>query len=171
MPSKTGSQWTPDRVTQLGILWIEGVPVPEIIRIMDIAGLNKNMVIGKAHREGLPKRMPEHQKISRRMTKPPVVAKPVPSRAPAVLKAAVAKFVAETPKVARVKVQEQASATIFNLGAHRCKFPIGDPRAPDFGFCGKSGSPWCAHHRTIVFEPLAPRVRSEPTRVYTRARR
>jgi GcrA cell cycle regulator len=44
------SVWTPERVTQLGQLWDEGLSTAEIGRRL---GLTKNAVVGKAHRLGL----------------------------------------------------------------------------------------------------------------------
>lgn len=38
----------------------------------------------------------------------------------------------------------------------QCRFPEGDPRAPDFHFCDNTamiGSPYCQHHSNITFQP------------------
>ena len=45
--------WTPASIATLRQLWDEGLSTAEIGRRM---GLNKNQVVGKAHREGFPKR-------------------------------------------------------------------------------------------------------------------
>jgi GcrA cell cycle regulator len=45
--------WTPASIATLRQLWDEGLSTSEIGRRM---GLNKNQVVGKAHREGFPKR-------------------------------------------------------------------------------------------------------------------
>ena len=47
--------WTRERVALLRQLWDEGLTATEIGRRM---GLNKNQVVGKAHREGFPRRQP-----------------------------------------------------------------------------------------------------------------
>ena len=42
-----------------------------------------------------------------------------------------------------------AAATMTRRG---CKFPIGDPKSPDFRFCNEMrlvGSPYCAGHTTL----------------------
>lgn len=39
--------------------------------------------------------------------------------------------------------------SILDLTEHTCKWPIGDPLKPNFGFCGRhslEGSPYCAGH-------------------------
>jgi GcrA cell cycle regulator len=39
-------------------------------------------------------------------------------------------------------------------GGTRCKWPIGDPRSSEFGFCGKpavQGRPYCAEHCAAAY--------------------
>jgi GcrA cell cycle regulator len=56
------------------------------------------------------------------------------------------------------------------MSARRCAFPIGDPREPDFDFCGKPvlpGSPYCPGCAAIAYrrEPRDVRVlRKSPPR-------
>jgi GcrA cell cycle regulator len=45
--------WTPEAVSELGTLWLEGVLTGEIAERL---GVSKNAVVGKAHRLGLPPR-------------------------------------------------------------------------------------------------------------------
>lgn len=38
---------------------------------------------------------------------------------------------------------------VENLNEHTCKWPVGDPLEPGFGFCGQHsepGKPYCAEH-------------------------
>lgn len=53
-------------------------------------------------------------------------------------------------------------ATILTIGAHMCKWPIGDPEAEGFTFCGRSTvgskSPsYCKEHRQVAYAPQATR--------------
>jgi GcrA cell cycle regulator len=60
---------------------------------------------------------------------------------------------APTKKPARQK-------TLLDLEANDCRWPIGEPRSPDFHFCGKSqvpGRPYCEHHWSMAFQPARPR--------------
>lgn len=44
---------------------------------------------------------------------------------------------------------------LVDLQPGECRYPHGDPRSEDFGFCGapvRSGS-WCRHHRRLVYTP------------------
>lgn len=46
------------------------------------------------------------------------------------------------------------------LEARSCRFPIGDPKLPDFGFCGDTrvqGQPYCQRHCARAFRAPEPR--------------
>lgn len=55
---------------------------------------------------------------------------------------------------------------LADLKPHQCKWPIGDPRAPDFIFCGAPRKPgkgsYCAHHHKIAYTPPPKRPWVEP---------
>ena len=44
--------------------------------------------------------------------------------------------------------------TLNELGAKDCRWPIGDPKSPDFGFCAErqeKGQPYCAEHKAVAY--------------------
>lgn len=47
--------------------------------------------------------------------------------------------------------------SVLGLNEHTCKWPIGDPLLPGFGFCGRhsmDGSPYCEdHHKRGTYRP------------------
>ncbi len=48
------------------------------------------------------------------------------------------------------------TATILALGDRSCKWPVGDPLAADFHFCGKHaapGVPYCVEHAQQAYQP------------------
>jgi GcrA cell cycle regulator len=50
--------------------------------------------------------------------------------------------------------------TLLNLEKNDCRWPIGEPRQPDFHFCGApqvSGRPYCELHWRMAFQPSRPR--------------
>jgi GcrA cell cycle regulator len=52
-------------------------------------------------------------------------------------------------------VEEPGSATVLTLGAHMCKWPIGDPASDSFTFCGRrigEGS-YCTEHARLAYQP------------------
>jgi GcrA cell cycle regulator len=50
--------------------------------------------------------------------------------------------------------------TLLELGPHDCRWPIGEPRHPDFRFCGArqaADRPYCELHWSMAFQPPKPR--------------
>lgn len=49
-----------------------------------------------------------------------------------------------------------ATATLTTLGAYGCKWPIGDPRDADFGFCGRAREhhAYCEAHRAVAYQAV-----------------
>ncbi len=47
------------------------------------------------------------------------------------------------------------TATVITLGAHMCKWPIGDPSSMEFSFCGKRAEEgvYCVEHARVAYEP------------------
>jgi GcrA cell cycle regulator len=53
--------------------------------------------------------------------------------------------------------------TVDTLEQHDCRWPIGDPRHPDFHFCGAPqllGRPYCELHVRMAFQPMKSRAPS-----------
>lgn len=52
---------------------------------------------------------------------------------------------------------------VVDLTPSTCRFPIGDPARPDFGFCGRGAEGkgvYCATHHAIAYQP--PKKKDEP---------
>ncbi len=139
--------WTEDRVEQLKQLWSEGLSASQIATRM--GGVTRNAVIGKVHRLGLAGRAT------------PTAPKP--------------KIVMNEPEEVSYRSSNFSldslchgvdRPTVSSIGTSQCKWPIGDPAADDFHFCGQSTSsnkPYCAYHSQLAFQPSAPR-REQPRR-------
>lgn len=60
-------------------------------------------------------------------------------------------------KVHRVRfrlIESDTEVTFAELQSHHCRFPFGDPKRPDFRFCGKPKSkdtPYCREHGDVVY--------------------
>jgi GcrA cell cycle regulator len=53
-------------------------------------------------------------------------------------------------------VEQPGTATVLTLGAHMCKWPIGDPTSAEFTFCGRRASeegPYCIEHARVAYQP------------------
>src|SRR5690348_9227335 len=68
-PYHPSSQWTPERVTLLTKLWIEGYSASDIAN--RIGNLTRNAVLGKVHRIGLAISSPRDPKKNHQRGKPP----------------------------------------------------------------------------------------------------
>lgn len=148
-----GRGWTDERVATLKRLWGEGYSASQISR--HFRGVfSRNAVIGKASRLGLPSRPKDGNR-----TYP---TKPARPKAPAVAKAQAAppkpEAGARPPRPydespALPAAPETATATVLSLGAHGCKWPIGEPGKDGFGLCGRvrhDRRPYCAEHERVA---------------------
>lgn len=47
------------------------------------------------------------------------------------------------------------AGSLVQLAAHACKWPLGDPKAEDFSFCGPRTEfgPYCAGHQQTAHQP------------------
>ena len=141
--------WTDERVEQLKKLWLEGLSASQIAK--QLGGVTRNAVIGKVHRLGLSGRATPSQP-QRPVFRAPRAPRPVmvgqaqrrsePHAAPA-----------QPPVYVR---EEPGSATVLTLGAHMCKWPIGDPASDEFTFCGRRSheeGPYCTEHARVAYQP------------------
>ena len=66
----------------------------------------------------------------------------------------------EPQPVRLVDLAKGGRITILHLSDKTCKWPIGDPGAEDFCFCGhgpRDGSPYCEYHARLAYQPLQDR--------------
>jgi GcrA cell cycle regulator len=183
--------WTDERVETLKKLWLDGLSASQIASFL--GGVTRNAVIGKVHRLGLSGRAAPSQP-ARPAFKAGRPARPAPGATPAGRRVAPTEAV-ETPEpvsepvsaavvaaAAPESVQEAAAApmaaagpfarepergaaTVLTLGAHMCKWPIGDPSTSDFGFCGRRAAlegPYCGEHARLAYQPQPMKKKAGP---------
>lgn len=164
--------WTEERLAQAEQLWRGGMSAAQISKALD-AGITRNAVIGKAYRLGWSgnakpagKAAPEPAAAKPRkqtIRKPP---RPVERhfamgfgarfQSPVPLPATP---VSEPPKppVARM-------VSLMDLKFGDCRFPLGDPRHADFGYCGAKALPrrsYCEWHFRLAYQPIVSRRERE----------
>ena len=135
--------WSDERVEQLKSLWTEGLSASQIARAL--GGVTRNAVIGKVHRLGLAGRASPSRSERPRMPMAPK-APSVRSHVPAV------PVVEEDP----LQLEDGSHATVLTISDRMCRWPIGDPAATEFHFCGRSpkaGSPYCEAHARKAYQP------------------
>jgi len=153
--------WTDERVELLKKLWQDGLSASQIAK--QLGGVTRNAVIGKVHRLGLSGRATPSQP-ARPAFKAPRPPRPAPSQ-PMIARRPVEQPQTHTtassapvPVAPRpvFRMEEPGSATVLTLGAHMCKWPIGDPSSDNFTFCGRrsdEGTPYCLEHARIAYQP------------------
>lgn len=144
--------WTPDRIAELRRRWDAG---DSSTKIGAALGISKNSVLSKIHRIGMPLRpSPIRPRAGAETQKEQRTARAsVPSLAdllpaPARAEFATPSLVAATPPTIAAS-PSSATAT--------CQWPSGDPRNPDFRFCGTpiaSGRVYCAEHHARAYTPI-----------------
>jgi GcrA cell cycle regulator len=162
--------WSDDRVELLTKLWGEGLSASQIAAALG-GGVTRNAVIGKVHRLGLSGRAkPGAAATAPRAVKPRPVGptgQVVEAVRPATVRDAEPLGRPAQPVDLRwadevAAIPESSRVSILDLRESMCRWPIGDPSKPDFGFCGGravAGLPYCGHHCRIAYQPAAERRR------------
>ncbi|WP_421737345.1 GcrA family cell cycle regulator [Caulobacter sp.] len=175
--------WTDERVTTLKKLWLDGLSASQIAK--QLGGVTRNAVIGKVHRLGLSGRAAPSQP-ARPAFKAPRPARPAaqtmpsaPRRVVAPEQSAPAPMTASAvtnaspPSLQAYRDEQPGSATVLTLGAHMCKWPIGDPSSDGFTFCGRRSSegPYCGEHARVAYQPQQSKKKAGPTELARSLRR
>lgn len=149
--------WTDQAVTYLRELFDAGSTASQIATALNErfgSNLTRNAIIGKWKRLGLSntrvttpaRKVKEAAQEDRSQAKKARRKKPLP--------AAVESAATAIPVSTRVSLLE--------LRLTHCRFPYGDPRDDDFGFCGAAvpiGSTYCAGHYALCYQPVSDRAR------------
>ena len=125
--------WTADRIAEVTRLWNQGLTTAEIGKLV---GVSKNAIVGKAHRLGLP---PRPSPIKRE------------ARAPRPVRHEHRHVERTSPPPVQL---------VISTNGATCKWPIGHPGEPSFGFCGQpsvEGKPYCAEHYGRAYIQAKPR--------------
>jgi len=174
--------WTDERVELLRRLWEDGQSASKIAA--QLGGVTRNAVIGKVHRLGLGGRARSGTEApAAAARKPTAVASPVdalPEAEAVVIEAALETAEPTSPPNHRpapdfppppaplpaaaepVQIAVSQRVTIMDLRESMCRWPMGDPTAPEFRFCGArsiTGLPYCGHHAQIAYQPATERKR------------
>lgn len=168
--------WTDERVKTLKKLWCEGLSASQIAG--RLGSVTRNAVIAKAHRLQLASRAKATRQKGTRTSRRPREQKPIPMYTRRSAKVDSGKPKSPTPLdaapamiAAALKAIEGRSRRIAfaDLDHHHCRWPIGDPRAADFCFCGidraaGGASSYCDGHAAIAAGvlPHNPDLHPEP---------
>jgi GcrA cell cycle regulator len=144
----TGSTWTPERDAQLVKLWADTSLSTR--RIGEAMGLNKNSVVGRAHRLQLPGRVS------------PIVARP--AEAAPVARREEPRRAAVSPRAVLPKPAVVAPVVRGMLSPHKtCQWIDGAPAGAASRFCAEPvtvRSSYCAAHHARCWHPFQPKARA-----------
>ncbi|MBX9863485.1 MAG: GcrA cell cycle regulator [Hyphomicrobium sp.] len=162
--------WNDERVDLLKKLWSEGLSASQIAG--RLGGVTRNAVIGKVHRLGLSgrattSRMKSHRPRARAATAAGARRMQQKTRFaqqgnPALRALYQPEAEPYTPQAEELVIPMKERRSIQTLTECSCRWPIGDPQASDFHFCGKNkvnGLPYCEFHARRAFQPPQPRRR------------
>jgi len=160
-PSKSESGWTVDRIAEIKKLWAEGWSATQIAA--KIGGVTRNAVLSKIHREGCAERELGHK---RTMTVPRIRRPQTRPRAIVAKKRTMASIMASLPPspLPEAAIDDVARKTLIDLERADCRWPVGHPGEPGFGFCALeavAGLSYCAEHARRAYAPPPPR--KQPT--------
>jgi GcrA cell cycle regulator len=159
--------WDGDRVELLRKLWQDGISASRIAAQLG-AGITRNAVIGKVHRLGLSGRAKPAASTGaprvKRVAAPHATQKTVALRGNTVMLREV--VIAEEyepavlPEAVVIPISERV--TITELRDNMCRWPLGDPLAPEFRYCGTKcdpATPYCSPHARMAYQQTPDRKR------------
>ncbi|HAX92179.1 MAG TPA: gcrA cell cycle regulator family protein [Rhodospirillaceae bacterium] len=169
--------WTEQQIQTLKQMWGKGFSANDIAKSLG-GCVTRNAVIGKAHR----------LKLSASAAMPRAASVEPPSKTRGVVMASIKKVSGKKKSMLRslppVQSQETTARVISmpesmlrpieimkrsegipvtKAGERHCRWPIGDPRSPDFRFCGcdtHEGLPYCASHARVAYQTVSRRSRA-----------
>ena len=177
--------WTDERVETLRKLWADGHSASQIAAEIG-NGITRNAVIGKVHRLGLSGRVkPPSSVAPRQRAAQPRAHRPGPAqrshshgggsgggggavRGNTALAYAPRVYEAPAPKpLEEVLIPMSERVTIMELREAMCRWPLGDPAASDFRYCGgksETGVTYCPYHARLAYQPAQDRRRDREKR-------
>ena len=146
--------WTPELVKELEKLWKKGLTTMEIGNQL---GLSKNAVVGKAHRLGLESRpSPIKYENVKRVASKAIHKKETTEESDVSGTSSSPVFKSEPlpPEINIHKSKKHKGVALVDLKPNSCRWPEGDPKDPNFHFCGERVAPgkiYCPAHCAIAY--------------------
>lgn len=169
--------WTEQQIQMLKDMWGHGFSASDIAGRLG-GGLTRNAVIGKAHRLKLSASVASARgeggsnlraapstgisdiKSSRkRVMLRPLPVLPTPSTVPSAKPIQREAFRSPADSAKRSE-----GIAVTKAGDRHCRWPVGDPRSPDFRFCGcnvHEGLPYCTDHARVAYQNVGKKFRAQ----------
>jgi GcrA cell cycle regulator len=164
--------WTDAMLDDLKSRWAAGESAKQIAVALN-NGVTRNAVISKVHHLSLPKRRQRGVNATMSMSKAlkrPTAAKPNVS----MIRISKAPAVKAKPLLPEIPAADSCNLVrLEDLEPSHCRWPIGDPQAASFGFCGAPKAEersYCAHHCAIAYAPQSESKRKKAQFAYVERR-
>jgi len=151
--ARPGATWTAERVAQLKSCIKAGLSCSQTAAEI---GVTRNAVIGKLNRLGLsrPKEASANAPAPKRSAWRKRSAARVLARQRILLELALS----AEPCAAPIAIDDGRGCSLLELAPGRCRWPINEPGAADFCFCGNiqvAGLPYCLGHARLAYKSTA----------------
>jgi GcrA cell cycle regulator len=153
----SSSTWTAQRIEQLRSCVAAGMTCSEIAAEI---GVTRNAVIGKIHRLGLSSGRPAGAPARASTSCPPRARHPRVPTQRRLLRLAYAQASLGEQATSNVSVASAHPRSLVEIAERQCRWPIGDPAAADFVFCGNDaimGFTDCLGHARMAYRAPASR--------------
>jgi GcrA cell cycle regulator len=144
--------WSRERIEQLKRCFSAGLTCSQIAREI---GVTRNAVIGKMNRMGLSQPRDLLAAQTRRATKP---ARPRSRTRWSAFSVADQRTLLRDAfpqaRVEEIPIHNGRGCTLLELAQDRCRWPINDPGAANFRYCGNeafTGLPYCTGHARLAY--------------------
>jgi len=140
--------WTAERVEQLRHHVVNGLTCSQIAAEI---GVTRNAVIGKIHRLGL---SPTRPAGAPARACPPRERRPRLSPQRRLLRLFDARSGGKSAAIALAPIESAQPCSLLEITANACHWPLGDPHAADFAFCGNAAVPglsYCVGHARMAY--------------------
>jgi GcrA cell cycle regulator len=169
--------WTEQQIQMLKDMWGHGFSASDIAGRLG-GGLTRNAVIGKAHRlklsaglastrgEGMAglRAAPSAGMADIKSSRKRVMLRPLPVL-PTPGATTVAKPIQREAFRSPIDGAKRSEGiAVTKAGDRHCRWPVGDPRSPDFRFCGcnvHEGLPYCTDHARVAYQNVGKKFRAQ----------
>jgi GcrA cell cycle regulator len=146
------STWNTDRIDQLKRCFDAGLTCSQIAREI---GVTRNAVIGKMNRMGLSR---PRDVLSAQMRRAAKLARPKPQRdwrrLSVIAQRKMLRDAYPTTEPEEIPIHNGRGCTLLELTQGQCRWPINEPGADNFCFCGNEAFqalPYCVGHARLAY--------------------
>jgi GcrA cell cycle regulator len=168
--------WTEQQIQMLKDMWGHGFSASDIAGRLG-GGLSRNAVIGKAHRLKLSvsiaasrgengtglRSMPSSGLADIKSSRKRVMLRPLPVLPTPSTTVVTKPIVREAYRSPIDGIKRSEGIAVTKAGDRHCRWPVGDPRSPDFRFCGctvHEGLPYCTDHARVAYQNVGKKFRA-----------